>query len=106
MAEISNVLARLRREPLADLHLADRLDQLMAQSGHEWRDRLLPPLVTLRLFLVQVLNGNVAIAALRHLLVCNSPSQVTARREVDCLCMYCNRCCNGCTIRPRSRWGW
>ena len=67
MAEVSHVLARLRREPLADLPISDRLHQLLAEGGHAWRERLLPPLVTLRLFLIQVLSGNVAIGALRQL---------------------------------------
>lgn len=67
MAQVSSVLARLKREPLADLPIADRLNQLLSDCGHVWRDRTLTPLVTLRLFLLQILNGNVAIAALRQL---------------------------------------
>ena len=67
MTEVPHVLARLRREPLADLPISDCLHQLLAESGHAWRERLLPPLVTLRLFLIQVLSGNVAICALRQL---------------------------------------
>src|SRR5439155_15570329 len=47
--------------------IAERLNQLLAERQVAWRDRLLTPAVTLRLFLVQVLSGNVAIAALRQL---------------------------------------
>jgi hypothetical protein len=67
MAAIASVLARLRREPLADLPIASDVNQLCAQCQHVWRDRLLPPLVTLRLFLLQVLHGNTSITHLRQL---------------------------------------
>lgn len=67
MAQISQVLARLKRDPIADLPIAAPLEQLLIAEGYVWRDRILTPLVTLRLFLVQILNGNVSIAALRQL---------------------------------------
>jgi hypothetical protein len=68
MARISYALARLKREPLADLPTAAPLDQWLAESGvTAWRDRLLTPVVTLRLFLTQILHGNCAITALRQL---------------------------------------
>jgi len=68
MAQVSQVLARLKREPLADLPTGAPLDQWLARCGGVpvWRDRLLTPLVTLRLFLTQVLHGNYAISALRQ----------------------------------------
>jgi Transposase DDE domain len=64
---IASVLARLRRQPLDDLPIASALDQAAREHQFSWRDRLLPPLVTLRLFLLQVLHGNAAIAQLRQL---------------------------------------
>ncbi|MGH9776754.1 MAG: IS4 family transposase [Candidatus Acidiferrales bacterium] len=67
MAQIAHVLARLKRDPIADLPLAAPLEQMLQDLGHVWRERLLTPLVTLRLFLVQILNCNVSIAALRQL---------------------------------------
>jgi hypothetical protein len=67
MAQVSHVLARLARDPIADLPIADAVDQLCREQNIVWRDRLLPPLVTLRLFLTQILHGNCAIAALRQL---------------------------------------
>jgi hypothetical protein len=67
MAEISTALARLRRDPLAgDVRLDPLVGQLCRQAGHVWRDRLLPPLVTLRLFILQILLGNTAINHLRQ----------------------------------------
>jgi hypothetical protein len=66
-AHVSQVLARLRRDPFADLPVADQLNQLLDEQKVVWRDRLLTPLVTLRLFLIQIAHGNCAIAALRQL---------------------------------------
>jgi len=42
------------------------VDALADQLGHSWRRRKLTPAVTVRLFMLQVLNGNLAISALRH----------------------------------------
>src|SRR5947208_4273101 len=67
MAQVSQLLARLKRDPIADLPIAEHVNQAMRDSGVEWRERLLPPLVTLRLFMIQILHGNCAIAALRQL---------------------------------------
>src|SRR5213593_2563609 len=66
-AHVSQLLARLRRDPFADLPIADQLNQLLEEQQVVWRDRLLTPLVTLRLFLIQIAHGNCAIAALRQL---------------------------------------
>ena len=82
MAVIASALARLRREPLADLPIADRVDQLCHECLGTWRDRLLTPLVTLRLFVLQVLHGNTAIAHLRQLSgVDFSPSSYCEARQ-------------------------
>ena len=43
------------------------IDRLCREVGHRWRDRDLGPVVTIRLFLQQVLHGNVAVAELRRL---------------------------------------
>jgi len=43
------------------------VDELAEQAGHCWRDRKLTPGVTVWLFMLQILHGNVAITALRHL---------------------------------------
>jgi hypothetical protein len=67
MVGMSMILARLKREPLANLPLGADLDQALSQLGHGWRDRLLSPLVTVKLFLIQILAGNCSIAALRQL---------------------------------------
>jgi hypothetical protein len=60
-------LARLRREPFDDLPIAPLVDQLCRDARHVWRDTLLSPLVTLRLFALQILHGNTSITHLRQL---------------------------------------
>lgn len=77
--QIAHALARLQRTPLSDSPIDATFMQgiLAAPPGdadadvdvpqQQRRNRLLPPLVTLRLFLMQILHGNVAIAALRQL---------------------------------------
>ena len=64
---VTHVLARLRREPLEDCALARCVEQLCRDHVHHWRDRLLTPVVTVRLMLLQVLFGNTAITHLRQL---------------------------------------
>ena len=67
MARMSRLLARIQREPFADVPIAEHVNQVLTESGHVWRERLLPPLVMLRLFVIQILSGNCSIAALRQL---------------------------------------
>jgi hypothetical protein len=82
MAAISMILARLKREPLDDLPLVQHFEQLLKSSGLVWRERLLGPLVTLRLFMIQILSGNCAIAALRQLSGMDfAPSSYSAARD-------------------------
>jgi len=64
---VAHVLARLRREPLEDCALAGCVEQLCRDHVHRWRDRMLTPVVTVRLMLLQVLCGNTAITHLRQL---------------------------------------
>jgi len=67
MAQVSQLLARLKRDPIADLPIDQRVTQLLKEHKVLWRDRVLTPLVMLRLFLIQIANANCAIAALRQL---------------------------------------
>lgn len=67
MAQVSQLLARLKRDPVADLPIAAHVNQQLEDQQVQWRERLLTPLVTLRLFLIQIAHGNCAIAALRQL---------------------------------------
>src|SRR5690348_17274288 len=67
MAIVLTALARLRHEPFADLRIVEHFDQSCRDAMGHWRDRLLPPLVTLRLFALQILHCNTAINHLRQL---------------------------------------
>jgi Transposase DDE domain len=63
-AAIARVKAQAHASPS---RLPVDVDQLARDAGHEWRDRKLTPAVTMRLFILQILHGNVAITALNHL---------------------------------------
>ena len=75
MAIIAATLSWIKSDPLGSLGGSERINQLFAQAGHVWRDRVLNPATTLGLFMLQVLHGNTAITHLRHLCkteVCSS----------------------------------
>jgi len=51
--------------------------------GHVWRDRLLTPTVTLRLFMLQVLWGNIACRAVTHLSALSFTAQAYCRARAS-----------------------
>ena len=55
------------RDDLATLLEPEPLHQLCRDCGHRWRDRVLGPVTTIHLFVLQVLHGNTACAHLPHL---------------------------------------
>lgn len=67
MATIAATLRRIKSDPLGSLGSKNKVNQMFAQAGHVWRERLLDPATTLGLFILQVLHGNTAITHLRHL---------------------------------------
>jgi hypothetical protein len=64
-------MARYFRSALHHVKIHSRLpvdvDQLARQAGHVWRDRKLTPAVTVRLFMLQILNGNLAMTGLHRI---------------------------------------
>ena len=52
-------LARLRQDVAAIL-TPEAIRDACRRAGHSWRDRLLDPVATVSLFLLQVLHGNTA----------------------------------------------
>jgi len=66
MVSISRALRQVKGDlpRLIEQHTHQALDEF---STFLWRDRLLNPLVTLLLFITQVMHGNTAITHLRHL---------------------------------------
>jgi len=66
MASVAGALARIKQ----DLNIFlpdDSIVDACRQAGHQWRERVLGPVRTLQLFLLQVLNFNTAMTHLRHL---------------------------------------
>jgi hypothetical protein len=67
MASIAFALARVKHD-LPALFTPELVRQACRAAGYDrWRERLLPPWVTLQLFALQILAGNVACRAVRHL---------------------------------------
>ena len=58
---IAEALGRIKKE-LARVLEPAMLTELCREVGHQWRDRLLDPVTTIHLFLLQVLHGNTACA--------------------------------------------
>jgi hypothetical protein len=66
MASVSSALARIKR----DLHPflpESTISSACRQAGYRWRARMLGPVQTIHLFILQVLNFNTAMTHLRHL---------------------------------------
>lgn len=63
---LPRVLEQIQRN-LTDYLDADTVVAAFRDAGLSWRKRVLDPLTTLRLFVLQILNGNTAINHLRHL---------------------------------------
>ena len=62
MASITTMAARIKDQG-AGFITQERVHQACAAAGHTWRQRLLGPVETLHLFVLQVLAGNIACRA-------------------------------------------
>src|ERR1700752_2800650 len=67
LSNLCRVLAEFKIQGAEKLGTAEELTQLCREVGLSWRERLLTPLVTLRVFFLQILHGNVALSELPHL---------------------------------------
>lgn len=66
MASIPRIISRIKSQ--LDEHLSRaQINRACADAQYQWRDRVLDPATTLQLFALQILHGNVACRALRHL---------------------------------------
>jgi hypothetical protein len=66
MASISPSFDRIKQE--LDRYLsASYIEAVCRGAGHRWRERQLGPVLTVQLFVLQILNCNTAIRHLRHL---------------------------------------
>ncbi|KKL77148.1 hypothetical protein LCGC14_2037780 [marine sediment metagenome] len=66
MVKLRNGLQKVKDE-YDQLIPHSAIQRACAAAGHSFRQRMLGPIETLYLFLIQILNGNVACSALRHL---------------------------------------
>jgi hypothetical protein len=66
MASVSRALSRIKQD-LGPFLSADDIRNACRSTGHRWRERILGPIATLHLFVLQLLHRNTAIRALRHL---------------------------------------
>jgi len=66
MVSIACALGRIKDE-LCQLISDEVILQACQDAGYEWRDRVLGPVSTVQLFVLQVLHGNTAMTHLRHL---------------------------------------
>lgn len=66
MATIAGALNRIKQD-LEPLIPRQGILDACQQADHQWRDRLLDPVTTIHLFVLQILNYNTAIRHLRHL---------------------------------------
>lgn len=100
MAIVASTLARIKSDPLAALGGAERINEFFARAGHAWRDCLLDPANTLKLFVLQVLNGNAAMAHLRHLagfdLCPSSYCEARARLPAAAVAGFVDSVCGDC----------
>src|SRR6266481_3439620 len=63
---ITDALQRVK-DDLSQLLRPEAILELCRQCGHEWRERVLDPVTTIHVFILQILHGNVACAHLPHL---------------------------------------
>jgi len=66
MASLSRALRRIKDE-LSSFLPDEAILQACERAGHHWRQRKLGPVQTIHLFILQILNFNTAMTALRHL---------------------------------------
>ncbi len=66
MASVASTLARIK-EDLQPFLAEELILNACRGAGHHWRERVLGPVQTVHLFIVQVLCFNTAMTHLRHL---------------------------------------
>lgn len=83
MASVSRALRRIKGE-LASFLPDQAVMMACREAGHRWRERKLGPVQTIHLFILQVLNFNTAMTALRHLskTTVKAPSYCKARMRL------------------------
>jgi Transposase DDE domain len=97
VATVTAVLKRLKAEWATQLQSEAIIAACEAAGYHSWRDRVLTPVTTIQLFLLQILHGNTACSHLPHLsgLRFSASAYCQARRKLplDLFALLLTRLC-------------
>ena len=74
--------------------------KVCAAVGHVWRERVLDPVTTVHLFVLQILHGNTACSQVPRLGAVTAPARLIAKHVSACLCTSSCVCC----VRSASIW--
>src|SRR5262249_52684414 len=64
---------------------AETIEKICGYLGYVWRERVLDPVTTVHVFLLQILHANTACSALSRLAGCRFPLRPIAPRGCVCL---------------------
>lgn len=83
VSKITEIVSKLKSN-WTELLDTDWIDRQCVELGHSWRDRILTPGITIRLFLLQILHSNTSCSNLRHLseLSFSAASYCNARKRL------------------------
>jgi hypothetical protein len=101
MAIIASTLDRIKSDPIGFLGGKAKVNHLFAEAGHVWKECFWDPATTLGVFIIQVLHGNAAITALRHLTAidvksssyCDARLRLPAAGVAEVIQSMCGDCC-------------
>ena len=91
MASITHALRQIKAN-LGDVLSEEHIAQVCRESGHTWRIRLLDPIATIHVFILQVLHGNTATTQLPRPAGRSLPPRIAARGNA---CRW--GCCTDCS---------
>jgi Transposase DDE domain len=106
---IVEVVSRIKADVARHLE-GSLVKAICREIGYVWRDRVLDPVTTIHLFLVQVLHGNVAMSGLRHLVeddfTKEAYCQARMRLPLELFQRLLSRIgeCLHCTLVDEGRW--
>lgn len=83
VSKITEIVSKLKSK-WTELLDTDWIERQCLELGYSWRDRMLPPGITVRLFLLQILHRNTSCSNLTHLSELNfsAASYCNARKRV------------------------
>jgi hypothetical protein len=80
MTNFSSALRHVK-EHLSELVPPEQVERICRENGHRWRNRVLNPVSTIYLFVLQLL-ANVAMRALRHVAQCDISAQAICKAKM------------------------